>query len=310
MSTISRNDINKYIEPLKLNGLSGRVLRLPAPAGKTRELLFVYGQHSSLERWWGLAQEINNYGALTMPDLPGFGGMDSLYAIGQPATIDNLADWLADFIKANYKTKKVTILGMSLGFVITTRMLQRHPQLVDRIESLVSVVGLANSDDFAFTKKRLFLYELTSKIFAGKLSSALFRAIALQPFVLRRVYHRTFNAKEKFAHISTKADFDETMNMEIGLWHANDIRTQFKTYTEMFDLDNCRVRVKLPLYHIAVENDRYLDKNRVEEHLMQIFDSVEIFYTDAPNHAPTIIATVEEARGFIPDELKRRIFTD
>jgi hypothetical protein len=68
-----------YIMPLYINGLSGRMLHLPAPRGKKREILFIYGQHSSLERWWGLAQALNSAGAVTMPDIPGFGGMTSLH---------------------------------------------------------------------------------------------------------------------------------------------------------------------------------------------------------------------------------------
>src|SRR5438128_12108327 len=107
-----------YIEPLFMNGLQGRMLRLPAPKGKSRDILFVYGHHSSLERWWGVVQDLNQYGSVTMPDLPGFGGMQSLYKIGEEPTIDNLADYLAAFIKLRYKNKKITIAGLSFGFVV------------------------------------------------------------------------------------------------------------------------------------------------------------------------------------------------
>src|SRR5690349_7083121 len=126
-----------YILPLYMNGLEGRMLRLPPKKGQTREVLFVYGQHSSLERWWGLAQALNQYGAVTIADLPGFGGMTSLYKIGQEANIDNLADYLAAFFKLKYRRKKVAVAGMSLGFVIVTRMLQRYPALTKNIDMLV-----------------------------------------------------------------------------------------------------------------------------------------------------------------------------
>lgn len=66
-----------YILPLYMNGLSGRVIRLPAPPEKKREILFIYGHHASLERIFGVAEYLNRYGAVTVPDLPGFGGMDS-----------------------------------------------------------------------------------------------------------------------------------------------------------------------------------------------------------------------------------------
>src|SRR6266536_475449 len=75
-----------FIVPLDVNGLSGRMLHMPAPKGKGAEILIIYGQHSSLERWWGLMQYINHYGAVTMPDLPGFGGMESFYKLGKKPT--------------------------------------------------------------------------------------------------------------------------------------------------------------------------------------------------------------------------------
>ena len=124
-----------------MNGLQGRMLHLPAPKGRNREILLVYGHHSSLERWWGLAQVLNRYGAVTMPDLPGFGGMDSLYKIDKKPTIDNLADYLAAFVKMRYKRRRVTIIGMSFGFVVVTRMLQRFPELVKKVDVLTSLLS-------------------------------------------------------------------------------------------------------------------------------------------------------------------------
>src|SRR3569623_1590822 len=147
-----------YIVPLNINGLEGRMLHVPAPKGKRSdvEIMFIYGAHSSLERWWGLMQVLNDYAAVTMPDLPGFGGMDSFYRIGKKPTIDNLADYLAAFVKMRYKRKKVVIAGMSFGFVIATRMLQRHPELVKKVELMVSIVGFAHHDDFIFPPVRYY----------------------------------------------------------------------------------------------------------------------------------------------------------
>ena len=62
MTKNATNNAADYIYPLKMNGLRGRMLRMPPPAGKKREILYVYGHHSSLERWWGLVQELNQYG--------------------------------------------------------------------------------------------------------------------------------------------------------------------------------------------------------------------------------------------------------
>jgi pimeloyl-ACP methyl ester carboxylesterase len=293
-----------FIVPLNINGLQGRMLRLPSKSKGGRNILFIYGQHSSLERWYGIAEELNKLGEVTMPDLPGLGGMTSLYKIGRNGDIDSMAEYLATFIKLKFRGKKITIIGMSLGFVVATRMLQKYPQLVGRVDNLVSIVGFAHKDDFNWTRRRVTTYEVISKIFSRKWPALAFRHTALSPSVLRLVYHRTHNAREKFEGFSGD-EFKRTMDMEIELWHVNDIRTQFKNYMEMFNLDNTQTRINLPVYHVAAKKDRYFDNVKVEEHMRRIFNDFTVFYTKAPNHAPTVIATAKDAAPFIPAGLKR-----
>ena len=86
-----------YIQPLNINGLEGRMLHVPAPPKKHREILLLYGHHAKLERWWSLVENLQQYGSVTMPDLPGFGGMDSFYRVHRRPTIDAFADYLADY---------------------------------------------------------------------------------------------------------------------------------------------------------------------------------------------------------------------
>lgn len=293
-----------FIVPLNINGLQGRMLRMPAPKGKKREILFVYGHHSSLERWWGLIQDLNQYGAITVPDLPGFGGMESLYKIGRKPDIDTLADYLATFIKLRYKRKKVTIAGLSFGFVIATRMLQRYPDLVKKVDLMVSVVGFAHKDDFTFTKQRWTFYRYAAGALSHRVPALLFRNLALNPTVLRLAYHRTNNAKHKFEGMDKK-QIKSMMDFEIHLWHCNDMRTHAYTSKQFLMLDNCATRVDLPLWHVAVSADNYFDKHRVEQHLKVIFKDVHIVEAEMNNHAPSIVATVEEVAPLIPKQIRR-----
>src|SRR4051812_17423669 len=118
MAEININIPKEYIVPLNMNGLTGRMLRLPPPAGKSREALIVYGHHASLERFYSLAQVVNDDIGVTMPDLPGFGGMDSFYKIGEKADLDTMADYLASVIKLRYKKDQYfTIIAVSYGFI-------------------------------------------------------------------------------------------------------------------------------------------------------------------------------------------------
>jgi pimeloyl-ACP methyl ester carboxylesterase len=293
-----------YIVPLNMNGLNGRMLHMPAPKGKKREILVLYGHHSSLERWFGLAQVINRYGTVTMPDWPGFGGMDSFYKIGDTASLDNLADYLAAFIKLRYKRRRITIIGMSFGFVVATRMLQRFPDLAKRVDLLVSLVGFAHHDDFIFKKPRYWSYRLMAKYFGRPITSKFFREVVLHPFVLRTFYGRTNNAKHKFKDL-TDEQMKEMMEVEVGLWRNNDVRTYMATTIEMLTLDNCKAQVDLPVWHVGMTNDHFFNNNLVEQHMRVIYTDYHDMRINLSKHAPTVIATAKEAAPFIPPKLRQ-----
>jgi hypothetical protein len=83
MATKEPKNVADYIFPLNMNGLKGRMLRMPAPTGKKREILFIYGHHSSIERWWGVIQDLGNEGA----DLKGEEMIEFARSIGSQAAI-------------------------------------------------------------------------------------------------------------------------------------------------------------------------------------------------------------------------------
>lgn len=293
-----------FIVPLNMNGLQGRMLRMPPPKNRSREILLIYGHHSSLERWFGLAEVLNRYGAVTMPDLPGFGGMESFYKIGQKPTIDNLADYLAAFIKMKYKNRRITIVGMSFGFVVATRMLQRFPDLVKKVDLLVSLVGFAHKDDFTFPKSRYWMYRVGTRFFGMPLASNFFRGVALHPTVLRTVYGKTPNAKHKFADLSPE-DHKRMMDVEVMLWRDNDVRTYMYTTTQFLTFNNCDVKVDLPVWHVGVKEDHFFDNHVVEQHMRVIFNEFHGMTINMTKHAPTVIADAKDAAPFIPPALRR-----
>ena len=295
-----------FIAPLNINGMHGRVLHLPAPKkASDKEILFVYGHHSSLERWWGLMQVLNRYAAVTLPDLPGFGGMDSFYTIGKEPTIDNMADYLAAFVKLRYKRKKIVLAGMSFGFVVATRMLQRYPELTKKVELLVSIVGFAHHEDFTFGRLRYNAYYYGTKLLSQRLPAGFFRYTALNPWILRNFYGRTHNAKHKFAQAKDAEELELLKDVEVGLWHDNDVRTWAFTTEEFLKFDNCRARVELPVWHVAAKNDHFFDNNLVEQHMRVIFSDFNRVEVDLKAHAPSVIADEKMAAPLIPPKLRR-----
>lgn len=292
-----------HIRPLEINGLNGRMLYMPAPKNKKRHILLIYGHHSSLERMYGIAEDLNQYGDVTMPDLPGFGGMDSFYKIGMKPTLDNLADYLAAFIKLRYKDKKITIIGMSFGFVIATRMLQKYPKLESKAELIVSAVGFCHRDDIIFTRPRFLFYRYSAAFFRHKLPAMFFRNVVLSPFVLRLVYSKTHNAKNKFKNLS-ESDKKRAMEFEVFLWRCNEVRTYMETTIAMLTLDNCTKRIDLPVQHISVEADRFFNNAFVEQHMRIIFTDFTEHKATMGNHAPSVIADKQAAQGLMPKALR------
>lgn len=293
-----------FIMPLNMNGLQGRMLRMPPPAGKKREMLLLYGHHALLERWWLLAETLNAYGGVTMPDLPGFGGMDSFYKIGKKPSIDNYADYLAAYIKLRFKSRRVTILGISFGFVVATRMLQRYPELAKKVDLLVSLVGFTHKEDLVFKPPMRMFIGLTSKFLSTRPCAFVIRYGFLNGPVIRGLYRRLSRPQKRFAQ-ADPTEFDATIEYDIQIWHANDVRTHWATTSEFMWLDNCRVRVGLPVWHVCNLEDYYFNYNIVEQHMRVVFSDYHQSTIDTGAHTPSIIAGKKEMAAFIPPKLRR-----
>jgi pimeloyl-ACP methyl ester carboxylesterase len=294
----------EYVMPLNMNGLRGRLLHMPPPKNKKREILMVYGHHSSLERWYSFAEVLNNYGGVTMPDLPGFGGMDSFYKIGEKPDLDTMADYLASVIKLRFKNRRITIAGVSYGFLIVTRMLQRYPDITKKVELLISVVGFAHNEDIVFSRLRKNLYFSIAKTFSQPVLAPLFRNLALHPAVLRTLYHKTHNAKNKFAGYSNEEKKNLT-EFEIVLWRINDVRTYMETTISMLKVDNCKSQVDLPVWHVGVDVDNYFNNRLVEQHMRVIFNDFTYLKAPLDRHVPNILASKQESAKLFSPKLRR-----
>lgn len=301
-------EANDYITPFVINGLYGRVLKVPATKSSSNKhnILMLYGHHSSLERMFGIVKDVAQYGNITMPDLPGFGGMDSFYKIGQKPSLDNLADYLATFIKLNYKNQRISVSGMSFGFVIIARMLQLHPEIVKQIDLIISIVGFSHKSDFKFKKKTYFAFRWLSSISSTYLVSLFAKYIVLRGPIIRLAYNSVADK-----HVKMKDADDEErkkrINFEIKLWKCNDIRTYMDTTITMLTLDITDIKIDKDVMHVAVDADQYFDNKRVKKHLKMIFNNVDIHKAVVSNHAPTVIATEETAKAFIPKSIRRKI---
>lgn len=295
-----------YIVPLNINRLEGRMLHVPAKKKGQREILLIYGHHAMLERWWGLVENLNTYGSVTMPDLPGFGGMDSFSKIGIYPNIDAYADYLAAFVKLRYKKRKFTIVAVSFGFVVATRMLQKYPELTKRVDMLVSAVGFVHKDDFVYSRRQRIIFRRVARLFATRPIAFLIRYLALNKFVLRTLYAKLPNSKRRMIEV-TPEEFDDTMNFEVQLWQANDVRTHWLTTSEFLNVDNCRVKVDLPVMHVVSEQDHYFRNHIVEQHMNITFKGYHRYIAKSKAHTPSVLADKKAMSVLVPPGLRRQL---
>ncbi len=296
----------EHILPLYMNGLSGRMLRLPAKGRNNRELLLIYGHHASIERMVGLAEYLNSYCSVTMPDLPGFGGMQPFYKIRQKPTLDALADYLAAFVKLRYRGRRFSVAGMSLGFVVITRMLQKYPEIAKKVDLVISIVGFAHYEDFAYKKRRFLFFRYGTSFFSNRLPAAFLKYAVLRPLFIRTTY-RVMASRNPKLKDADREQLKEWIDFEINLWRINDPRTYMETGLSMFKLKPLPVHVDLPVHHVGLKKDRYFNNIRVEQHFREVYSDCYVYEISLPVHAPSVLASAKDAAPFVPPKLRNKL---
>jgi hypothetical protein len=165
------------------------------------------------------------------------------------------------------------------------------------------VVGFAHHEDFTFKKTDMLAGRAMAKFLSWRLPATFFRNVCLHPLVLRKVYSKTRNARDRMKSVS-RDDHPEIMDFEIHLWHANDVRTHWYSTGEFLKVDNCQWRVDLPVHHISVKADRYFDNHVVEQHLRVIFSDFTDYRSRMDSHAPSVVADMKTAAPLFPKKLR------
>ncbi len=301
---MDKKKIDRYITELNMDGLRGRMLRKPATGSNKQEILLIYGHHSSLERMYSFADALSDYGSVTIPDLPGFGGMDSFYSIGEKPSIDQLGDYLAAFVKMKYKRKKVILVGFSLSVPIIINMLQRYPELTSRVTYILSVVGFVHKEDFAMPDRYQRALKALSWVGSTKVVSFIVSKLILRPFVIKSAYRLVASRHQKMKS-DGQISINELLDFEVELWTINDVRTWFYTMGEMFRLDLCHTRVDVPIHHVSPDSDAYLDDAVVQQHMQIIFKNFKSYKTKMLDHAPSVVADKKEILPLFPPKVRK-----
>ena len=295
------HNARKFIYPLNMNKLRGRMLIVPkAKSNSKTEFLIVYGQNSTLEKWYGLANELRKYGNVTMPDLPGFGGMQSFYKLYDKPSIDNYADYLAAFIKLRYRRKKIVIVGLSFGFVVATRMLQKYPELTSRVHLLINVSGLTHKDDLKQSSLKRKTNLIITKILTKNVTAGIYNAFAHDEFI-----YKIFHKIPYDNYLIDKKQYTKIIRYEINIQKKSDTKTKMYVMNEILQLDNCKQTINLPVWSIVGAYDEYIKPDSVRNHLEGIFSKYHEISFKKNSHKGFMGAVeTEEVANIIPYKLK------
>jgi len=118
------------------------------------------------------------------------------------------------------------------------------------------------------------------------------------------MYTKLPSSRRRMVEI-TPEEFDQSMEFEVILWQANDVRTHWLTTSEFLGLNNCREHVALPVVHVTSQNDYYLNNLVVEEHMRQVFPDYTQFVSKSKAHVPSVIADKAAMAVLIPQGLKK-----
>lgn len=278
MAGVKNEESDNIFVPLYMNGLYGRMLYLPAKkTAPNRQILMLYGRRATLEHYYPLAEKMTVYGTVTMPDLPGFGGMESFYKIGEKPTLDNLVGYLAAFIKLRYKKRRLTIVGFGFGFVVATRMLQKYPDIAKKVDLVVSVVGFTRRDDLTFSQRQYYAFRFLTWLGSRRTPAWAARQIILRPSILRVAY-RFLGHYDPRLRLLPPNKRKSRVAAEIKRWHAGDFRTYALASLEALQADLTRKQLAMPVHHIAFKDDMVLDNAVIEQHMRIVFTDYTVYY--------------------------------
>ena len=130
------------------------------------------------------------------------------------------------------------------------------------------------------------------------------RYFLLNKYVLRILYARLPNSKRRMIEV-TPEEFEATIDTEVKIWQANDVRTHWITTSQFFTTDNCQQRIDLPVIHVASKYDHYFDNEIVKQHMLVVFKSYRKFLMQSKAHTPNILADKKATGVMLPPGLRR-----
>jgi pimeloyl-ACP methyl ester carboxylesterase len=301
MQNKAKSEFDKYIKPLNVNGLTGRMLSLPSRDSSRNNFLLIYDVFDSLENMNDLAILLNKFGSVSCIDLPGMGGMRAFNILREKPTLDIFADYLAAIVKLRFRRKRITIVGIGYGFVIATKMLQRNPEIIKKVNLVISLDGYARYDDFELSSLRRKL--LSTAYWIG--SYGPFSALAKISFFnsnARRLRYKLLK-NDAFYKQLTPENQIRYLNSKLLASKRINLRTYFRTKFEILTLDNCHVHINTPIWHVSLSDDKK-NQDVIIQHLQVIYSNYYSSNVKVDHHILIMLNSQISGR-LVPPRLRR-----
>lgn len=308
MTEANQKHPRDFITPLVINNIRGRMLYIPAStdSARKREILLVYGLRTCLEQVFALANELSAYGNVSCPDLPGIGGMDSMYSVGMKPTLENMANYMASLMKLKYHHKKFTAIGLSHNFALLTKVLQNHPELAGKVERVVNIDGYIHTDDLTLSANRKKRRRFVLKLASNKLVSRVIQYIVFVSPIMRYLYvhqrssstHENKKSKEMLKH---RAHFDA------HLWRINDARTHLSILSELNDVDLCSSQINVDALYAYSPMTTIVSPTIIEQHMAVAYKSCATFRLKLGPYEEILPIPLTDASSLLPKSLRKKL---
>jgi|AntRauTorcE11897_2_1112592.scaffolds.fasta_scaffold26105_2 hypothetical protein len=301
---------SEFINAITIDGINGRYAQIPAKSAKnTAQILLLYGHHSSLERMYSTGQYLSRFGTVTILDMPGFGGMDSFYKVGQKPNLDNYANYLTKAIPQIFGSKtQFSTVCMSLSFMMFTRALQLDPQLAKQTKKFIGFVGFLGKSGFRYKPFKHSLFSSLTWLISLPVVTALAKLLLFNKYLLP-IWLKLFYLLNPNYKAASKFKQENVQAMEKDLWLKNDLRTHFSTVYMMLNARLPVTPVNQSVINIMVEHDQYFDHQKVAKSMEDIFTSYKPLKANIDAHAPSVVSLEEEVANLMPKSLKKELET-
>jgi len=260
---------NSFIYPLYANRLQGRLMYWPSSKKSKTEILVVYNLNDSIESLFEFIKQLSHFGSVTCVDLPGIGGMESFNNINVRPNLEAFADYVASLVKLRFRGKRLIIVGIGYGFVISTRMLQNYPEISRRTDLVVSVGGYTRYDDLNISKGKRYAGRVLTLFASLLLPSALLKLMVTNnAFVKNKSI--VSPSERKYLNSLTEAERKLYFYRELKVWKSRGLRTYMASLYEVTKLDNCKKTLSVPVWQVFLNSSRY-NNHIIEQHLKVIY---------------------------------------